>query len=285
MLAKIGAKSQEDLVSYLPADIRFNGKLRIDDGKSEFEIIDYFKVAAARNANGYESFLGAGVYHHFRPVLVDTVVSRGEFLTSYTPYQAEISQGTLASVFEFQTMLCQLTGMDVANASMYDVSSAVPEAAMMAARVTGRPRVLIARSVHPEYREVLRTYAKYQGMPVEEFAYDAETGAADLADLESKLDSNTAAVILQSPNFFGVVESVRPAAEIAHAKGALLVDVFSEAVALGILAPPVDADIVAGELQSFAIAPSYGGPFAGVIACQERFVRQMPGRLVGETKD
>src|SRR5262252_1464466 len=157
MLAVIGAKTEEDLVSYLPRDVRFDSKLAIEDGKSEYEIIDYFKQQATRNANGYESFLGAGVYHHFRPVLVDTVVSRGEFLTSYTPYQAEISQGTLTTIFEFQTMLCQLTGMDVANASMYDGSTATPEAAMMAVRITGRDKVLIARGVHPEYREVLRT--------------------------------------------------------------------------------------------------------------------------------
>jgi glycine dehydrogenase subunit 1 len=218
-------------------------------------------------------------------VLVDAVVSRSEFLTSYTPYQAEISQGTLTAIFEFQTMLCQLTGMDVANASMYDGSSAVPEAAMMAARVTNRERVIVSRSLHPEYREVLRTYAKYQGLDVEEFAYDAETGAADGADLESKMDDATAAVIIQSPNFFGIVENVKEAAAIAHAKGALLVFVFSEAVSLGLLEPPRDADIVAGELQSFAIAPSYGGPFAGIIACKEKFMRQLPGRLVGETKD
>src|SRR5690349_2060762 len=192
MLAKIGAKSQEDLVSYLPADIRFNGKLRIDDGKSEFEIIDYFKVAAAQNANGYPSFLGAGVYSHFRPVLVDTIVGRGEFLTSYTPYQAEISQGVLTAIFEFQTMICQLTGMDVANASMYDGSTAMAEAALMAARITGKGRVLVARSVHPEYREVLRTYTKNQGLPVEEFGYVAEAGALDTEDLDRKMDDLTA---------------------------------------------------------------------------------------------
>ena len=150
-----------------------------------------------------------GVYNHFRPVLVDTVVSRGEFLTSYTPYQAEISQGTLTTIFEFQTMICQLTGMDVANASMYDGSTAVPEAAMMAVRATGKGRVLIARTVHPEYREVLRTYAKNQGMPVEEFGYVQETGAIDLEDLERKMDPLTAAVIVQSPNFFGIVDQVK----------------------------------------------------------------------------
>jgi glycine cleavage system pyridoxal-binding protein P len=178
MLAVIGAQSEEDLVAYLPADVRFQKRLAIEDGKSEYEIVDYFKQLAGRNAAGYPSFLGAGVYNHFRPVLVDAVVSRGEFLTSYTPYQAEISQGTLTSIFEFQTMVCQLTGMEVANASMYDGSSAVPEAAMMAVRITGRDKVLIARSVHPEYREVLRTCTQHQGMPVEELAYDADGNRA-----------------------------------------------------------------------------------------------------------
>jgi glycine dehydrogenase subunit 1 len=225
------------------------------------------------------------VYQHYRPVLVDTVVSRGEFLTSYTPYQAEISQGTLTTIFEFQTMICQLTGMDVANASMYDGSTATPEAAMMAVRITGRNGVAIARTVHPEYREVLRTYAKHQGLPVAEFGYDAHSGQIDLEDLERTVTGQTAAVIVQSPNFFGVIDNWKAAAEIAHKKGALLIFLFTEAVSLGLLAPPIDADIVAGELQSFAISPSYGGPFAGIIAAKERFIRQMPGRLVGETKD
>ncbi|HEY3456755.1 MAG TPA: aminomethyl-transferring glycine dehydrogenase subunit GcvPA [Bryobacteraceae bacterium] len=284
MLAKIGAKSLEDLVSYLPADVRFNGKLQIDDGKSEFEIVDYFKAAAAHNANGYASFLGAGVYNHYRPVLVDTVVSRGEFLTSYTPYQAEISQGTLTSIFEFQTMVCQLTGMDVANASMYDGSSAVPEAAMMAVRVTRRDRVLIARTVHPEYREVLATYTRHQGIPVDEIAY-AKNGRLDLDDLKKKLTNEVAAVIIQTPNFFGLLEQVKEIAALVQSKGALLVVVFTEAVALGLIEPPREADIVVGELQSFAISPSYGGPYAGIIATHEKYIRQIPGRLVGETVD
>jgi len=285
MLSTLGIDSLEDLFSYLPDDVRYQGTLDIPPGKSEYEIVDYFKARGAEMASGYASFLGAGVYNHYRPVLCDVVVSRGEFLTSYTPYQAEISQGTLTTIYEFQTMICQLTGMDVANASMYDGSSAVPEAAMMAIRITGRDRVLVSRTVHPEYREVLRTYAQHQGMPIEEFGYADETGAVDVSELESKLDNKTAAVIVQSPNFFGVVENIAAVAGLAHAKGALLVDVFTEAVALGLLEPPRDADIVAGELQSFAISPSYGGPFAGVIATKEKFIRQIPGRLVGETKD
>ena len=285
MLSACGVRSPDDLFAHLPEAARLNRPLALPAGISEYEIVDYFRSRAEENASGYASFLGAGVYRHYRPVLVDAVVSRGEFLTSYTPYQAEISQGTLTAIFEFQTMICQLTGMDVANASMYDGSTAVPEAAMMAARVTGRNRVLVARSVHPEYREVLRTYARNQGMTVEEFGYLAETGAIDLEDLERRLDAATAAVIVQSPNFFGMVEQVKSAAEIAHRHGALLAMVFTEAVSLGILEPPADADIVAGELQSFAISPSYGGPFAGIIATKEKYMRQLPGRLVGQTTD
>jgi glycine dehydrogenase subunit 1 len=285
MLDACGVAAPEELFSHLPEAVKLNRPLNLDRGISEYDIVRYFRDRAADCANGYASFLGAGVYNHFRPVLVDTVVSRGEFLTSYTPYQAEISQGTLTTIFEFQTMICQLTGMDVANASMYDGSTAVPEAAMMAVRATGKGRVLVANSVHPEYREVLATYARHQGMPVAEFGYHAETGAIDLEDLERRIDDFTAAVIIQRPNFFGIVESVKPAAEIAHRKGALLVVVFSEAVSLGILEPPADADIVAGELQSFAISPSYGGPYAGIIATKEKLIRQVPGRLVGQTTD
>jgi glycine dehydrogenase subunit 1 len=285
MLASCGLESAEDLFAHLPDDVRLKQPLALAPGISEYEIVDYFRARAAENANRYASFLGAGVYAHYRPVMVDTVVSRGEFLTSYTPYQAEISQGTLTTIFEFQTMMCQLTGMDVANASMYDGSTTVPEAALMAARVTGRNRVLAARTVHPEYREVLRTYARHGHLSVDEFGYAPDSGHLNLEDLEEKMDDQTAVVIIQSPNFFGIVEDTKAAAALAHKRGALLVVVFTEAVSLGILQPPTDADIVAGELQSFAIAPSYGGPYAGIIATKERFVRQMPGRLVGETLD
>jgi glycine dehydrogenase subunit 1 len=285
MLDACGVSSPEELFAHLPEAVRLNRPLDLAPGISEYEIVQYFRDRAAECATGYASFLGAGVYNHYRPVLVDAVVSRGEFLTSYTPYQAEIAQGTLTSIFEFQTMICQLTGMDVANASMYDGSTAVPEAASMAVRATGRRRVLVARSVHPEYREVLATYARNQGMPVVEFGYVAESGNLDLEDLERRMDSLTAAVIVQTPNFFGIVEQVKAAAEIAHRHGALLIVVFTEAVSLGLLEPPADADIVAGELQSFAISPSYGGPYAGIIATREKYVRQMPGRLVGETTD
>ena len=284
MLAAIGLTLEEDLIAYLPADVRFDKRLNIADGKSEYEIVDYFKQRGAEAANGYASFLGAGVYHHYRPVVVDTVVSRAEFLTSYTPYQAEIAQGTLTSIFEFQTMVCQLTGMEVANASMYDGSSAVPEAAMMAVRITRRDKVLVAKTVHPEYREVLRTYTQHQGIPVEELPY-AKNGHLDFDHLKKQLDDGVAAVIVQTPNFFGVLEQIGEISHVLAKHGVLLVVVFTEAVALGLIEPPKEADIVVGELQSFAISPTYGGPYAGIIATREKYIRQIPGRLVGETTD
>src|SRR4051812_46652332 len=251
MLEACGVSTPEELFAHLPEAVRLNRPLDLAPGISEYEIVQYFKDRAAANANDYASFLGAGVYNHYRPVMVDTVVSRGEFLTSYTPYQAEISQGILTSIFEFQTMVCQLTGMDVANASMYDGSTSVPEAAMMAVRVTRRDKVLIARSVHPEYRETLEASTQHQGMPVEEIRFGKD-GRVDLDDVKAKLDESVAALIIQTPNFFGVLEQVKALSDLAHSKGALLVVAFSEAVALGLIEPPSDADIVVGELQSFA---------------------------------
>ena len=294
MLDSMGLESADELFAQIPEPLRLKRPLEIPAGQSEYEIIDYFRSLAAENVScdgGPEqdlasaSFLGAGVYRHYRPVVIDPLVTRGEFLTAYTPYQAEISQGTLTTIFEFQTMICQLTGMDVANASMYDGSTAVPEAAMMAVRITKRDKILVAESVHPEYRQVLDTYRRHQKIPAELVAYDAETGGIDFDDLEAKLGEDVAAVIVQSPNFFGVVEETRRAAELAHSQGALLVVVFTEAVSLGLLEPPSEADIVVGELQSFAHPPSYGGPFVGVLAAKQKYIRQMPGRLVGETVD
>ncbi len=285
MLTAIGARSLEDLYSHLPAEVLQRSPLAIAPGKSEYDIVDYFRARGAECGADYPSFLGAGVYRHYRPVLVDTVVSRGEFLTSYTPYQAEIAQGTLTTIFEFQTMICQLTGMEAANASMYDGSTAVPEAAMMAARITGRDHIAVSGALHPEYRQVLETSVRNQGLPVTGFGYDEATGGLDVESLERAVDGRTAAVIIQSPNFLGVVENIKQAAEIAHRAGALLIVAFTEAVSLGLLEPPREADIVCGELQSFAISPSYGGPFAGIMACKEKFLRQMPGRIVGQTKD
>jgi glycine dehydrogenase subunit 1 len=288
MLREIGASSIDDLFAIIPEEYRLTRDLAIPRQMGESEIVDHFKAAAAKNANGYASFLGAGVYRHYRPVLIDAIVQRGEFLTSYTPYQAEITQGTLQAIFEFQTMICELTGMDIANASMYDGSTAAPEAAMMAMRVTGRDGVVVARTVHPEYREVMRTYAQHReassGHATQEIGY-GEDGRIDLVSLERAVSEQTACVLVQSPNFFGVIEDISAIAEIAHKKGALLVVAIAEAVSLGIVRPPVEADVVIMEAQSFGVAPSYGGPFCGVIAAKEKYVRQMPGRLVGETKD
>jgi len=284
MLDAIGVKSVDELFSTIPEAYRLKKPLNLPGPLSEPEIIEYFQARAAENSLEYTSFLGAGVYNHLRSVITDTILQRGEFLTSYTPYQAEISQGTLQAIFEFQTLMCQLTGQDVANASMYDGSTATTEAVLMAERLTGKRRVLVARSVHPEYREVLKTYAKNSGLRVEEIGYTA-AGSLDAKGLHSALRDDVCAVVVQSPNFFGAMESLGPLAEAAHASGALLVTAIAEGVSLGVMKPPAEADIVAMESQSFGLAPSYGGPFAGVIASKDKFVRQMPGRLAGQTVD
>jgi glycine dehydrogenase subunit 1 len=285
MLAEIGAASIDDLFASIPAEYRLDRDLDVPRQQAESEIVQYFRAAGDRNSTGVASFLGAGAYRHYRPVIIDSLVQRGEFLTSYTPYQAELAQGTLQAIFEFQTMIAELTGMDVANASMYDGSTGAAEAVMMAVRVTGRHKAVVASTVHPEYREVLATYAKHQGLPAAIVGYDAKTGRIDLDALGAAVSAETAAVLVQSPNFFGVVEDIAAIAEIAHAKGALLIVSIAEAVSLGIVRPPLEADIVAMEAQSFGVALSYGGPFCGVIAAKEQYVRQMPGRLVGQTID
>ena len=273
------------MFAVIPAEYRLDRDLDVPRQQAESEIIDYFRAAGQKNATDYASFLGAGAYRHYRPVIIDSLVQRGEFLTSYTPYQAEITQGTLQAIFEFQTMIAELTGMDVANASMYDGSTGAAEAVMMAVRVTGRHKAVVATTVHPEYREVLATYAKHQGLPSTLVGYDRETGRVDLTALEAAVTDETAAVLVQSPNFFGVIEDIPAIAAIAHAKGALLIVSIAEAVSLGVVRPPVEADIVSMEAQSFGVALSYGGPFCGVIAAKEQYVRQMPGRLVGQTVD
>ena len=298
MLAEIGVPSIESLFETIPAEYRLTDDLKIPRQHSESEVLDRFRAFAGGVASGdaaelaakpasklFASFLGAGAYRHYRPVIIDSLVQRGEFLTSYTPYQPEIAQGTLQAMFEFQTMICELTGMEIANASMYDGSTGAAEAVLMACRVTGRQGAVVARTVHPEYREVMKTVTQHQGIPITEFGYDAATGRVDLAALDAAITEETAAVLIQSPNFFGTIEDVATVAEIAHAKGALLIVSIAEAVSLGIVKAPVEADIVSLEAQSFGVAVGYGGPYCGVIACKEKFLRQMPGRLVGETKD
>ncbi len=284
MLAAVGAKSIDDLFSSIPERFRLKQALKLPGPFSEAEVIQYFKERASENSVGYTSFLGAGVYNHLRSVVTDAIIQRGEFLTSYTPYQAEITQGTLQAIFEFQTLMCQLTGQQVANASMWDGSTATTEAVLMAERITGRTRVLVARSLHPEYREVLATYAKNSGLQVEEIPYSAD-GTVDQNILQSMLKDDVGAVVVQSPNFFGAIEPIAGLAEIVHTSGALLVTTITEGVSLGVVKPPSEADIVAMEGQSFGLAPSYGGPFVGVLASRDKFVRQMPGRLTGQTID
>jgi glycine dehydrogenase subunit 1 len=284
MLKAIGARSIDDLFESIPAEYRLERDLKIPRQMAESEIVDWFRERSRENGDGHATFLGAGAYHHYRPVIIDSLISRGEFLTAYTPYQAEISQGTLQSIFEFQTMVCELTGMEVANASMYDGSTAAAEAVMMAVRLTGRRSVIVARSVHPEYREVLSTYAFHQGMPTATVPF-TETGRIDLKAVEKAVSAETACVLIQSPNFFGTIEDVETIAEIAHRNGAMLVVSIAEAVSLGIVEPPRSADIIAMEAQSFGVPLTFGGPYCGVIATREVYVRQMPGRLVGQATD
>lgn len=284
MLKAIGAQSQDDLFAPIPAEYRLNRDLNVPRQMAESEIVDWFRERSRENGDGYATFLGAGAYYHYRPVIIDSLISRGEFLTAYTPYQAEVSQGTLQSIFEFQTMICELTGMEVANASMYDGSTAAAEAAMMALRLTGRRSAVVARSVHPEYREVLATYAHHLDLPIETAEF-TESGRLDLQKLERLVSDETACVLIQSPNFFGTIEDVEAIAEIAHKHGAMLVVSIAEAISLGIVEPPRQADIIAMEAQSFGVPLSFGGPYCGVIATREQYVRQMPGRLVGQTTD
>ena len=298
MLEAIGVASIEDLFETIPAEYRLTEDLKIPRQHGESEVLDRFRAFAGNIASGdpaelasapasklFASFLGAGAYRHYKPVIIDSLVQRGEFLTSYTPYQPEIAQGTLQAMFEFQTMICELTGMEIANASMYDGSTGAAESVMMAVRVTGRNAAVVARTVHPEYREVLKTTTQHQGIPATEVGYDVATGRVDLKALDAAITDDTACVLIQSPNFFGTIEDVAAIAEIAHKKGALLIVSIAEAVSLGIVKAPVEADIVSLEAQSFGVSVGYGGPYCGVIACKEKFLRQMPGRLVGETKD
>src|SRR5271154_3944998 len=284
MLKQIGASSIDDLFSTIPQEYRLQRDLDVPRQMGESEIVDYFRSAAKNSAAGYTSFLGAGAYRHYRPVIIDSLVQRGEFLTSYTPYQAEITQGTLQAIFEFQTMVCELTGMEIANASMYDGSTGAAESVSMAVRITHRSGVFVARTVHPEYREVMHTYAQHQGLAAQALPF-GDDGRLDLAALEQSISEETACVLIQSPNFFGVIEDIPAIAEIVHKKGALLIVSIAEAISLGVVRPPAEADIVSLEAQSFGVALSYGGPYCGVIAAKEKYLRQMPGRLVGETVD
>ena len=286
MLEAIGAASVDDLLSAVPASLRRTAAIDLPAGESEPDLMRRLKAMAARNADAdrVPSFLGAGVYSHFQPAVVPHLALRAEFLTSYTPYQPEVAQGTLQAIFEFQTMVAALFGMEIANASMYDGSTALAEAVLMARRVTKRDRFLVARSVHPEYLEVVRTYCRRIGLVLEEVPA-GPSGAIDPGRLA--LDERVAAVVVGYPNFFGVVEPLPELAEAAHRVGALLVTSTPEALALGLLKGPgaLGADIATGEGQSFGVPLSFGGPHVGLFATRERYLRQMPGRLAGETVD
>jgi glycine dehydrogenase subunit 1 len=285
MLGVVGLSSAKELFRSIPADVQLDRPLNVTDPLSEHEVLSDLNAMAAKNtAVGKPSFLGAGVYSHYSPTIVDHLIQRSEFFTSYTPYQPEISQGTLQYIFEFQTLVCQLTGMEVANASMYDGSTAMAEAYLMAQRVTRRDKIVVAASVHPEYREVAATYTKHGDAEIVTVPFDEQTGC--LTDT-SALDDSTAALVVQSPNFFGCVEDLNNLAEAAHAVGALFIVVVTEAISLGLLKPPgaCGADIVVGEGQSFGVPMSFGGPHVGLFATQEKFVRQMPGRLCGVAYD
>ncbi|GAB7386788.1 aminomethyl-transferring glycine dehydrogenase subunit 1 [Bacillaceae bacterium] len=286
MLSFLGIRSVEELFADVPREVRYEGKLNLSPALSEPELVRHMTELARKNAHTkeYVSFLGAGVYEHYVPSVVGHVISRSEFYTAYTPYQPEISQGELQAMFEFQTMICELTGMDAANSSLYDGATAVAEGAALAAGHTKRGKVVVSRTVHPETREVLQSYCRGQNIEVREVGY--KEGVTDLSALEREVDAQTAAVIVQYPNFFGAVEDLAQIERIAHGQNALFI-VSANPLALGILQPPgaFHADVVAGDVQPCGIPLQFGGPHGGYFAVKEHLVRRMPGRVVGQTKD
>lgn len=287
MLTRIGVSSVEELFRSVPDDLKIKQNLDVPDALTEPELIERMEEIARQNSyHNYLSFLGAGAYSHIIPSVVDYLSSRGEFLSPYTPYQAEVSQGTLQIIFEFQTLIAQLTGMDIANASLYDGASGAAEAVLMAHRLKSRPKVLVAKNVHPQYRTVIQTYTRNLDLSVEEIAY-SDRGEVDMGDLNKKLNEDVSAVVIQSPNFFGVIENLEDISALAHEHQSLSVAVVAEPVSLGILEPPgnLGADIITGEGQSFGLPLSFGGPYLGFMACRKEFLRQFPGRIAGETKD
>lgn len=287
MLARIGVSSPSELFNPIPEEIKLGRVLEVPSPMTEPELIHHFEAVAQKNKlHDYLSFLGAGAYSHVTPYIVDYISSRGEFISPYTPYQPEVSQGTLQVIFEFQTLICQLSGMEIANASLYDGASGAAEAVLMAHRLKGKPKVLVAKTLHPQYRKTIQTYVKNLGIQIEEIDY-SERGDVDFEDLERKLDDNTTAVVSQSPNFMGTVEDLKKLSELAHGHDALSIAVVAEAISLGILEAPgkLGADIVTGEGQSFGLPLSFGGPYLGFMACRKEFIRQFPGRIAGQTED
>jgi glycine dehydrogenase subunit 1 len=291
MLAALGMDSVDDLFADIPARLR-SSPLRLDPPEPEQLLMGRLAGLAGRNRVDLASFLGAGAYRHFSPPLVDQILLRGEWYTAYTPYQPEVSQGTLQSIYEYESLIAELVGLDVVSASHYDGAAATAEAALMTCRATGRRRVLVSRAVHPHYRQVLRTYVDGAGLDVDDVPLVAEghdAGTTDLAALERLLadaGQPPAGVILAQPSFYGLLEPMAEAGRLAHAAGALFVAVV-EPVSLAVLAPPgaYGADVAAGEGQALGIPPQYGGPYLGILACTDALVRQIPGRLVGMTTD
>lgn len=286
MLERLGLHSIEQLYEDIPCEVRLRKDLALPAPLSEMELVNHMKALAAKNktAEEYACFLGAGAYDRYIPSVVKHVLARQEFYTSYTPYQPEISQGTLQAIFEYQTMVCELTGMDVANASMYDGASALAEAVCMACQATGRGKVLVARSVHPQSREVIATYSGFRGIEVQEIGY--ADGRVDIDELKWHMSRDVAAVAVQNPNFFGVIELLDEIAEVVHQFGGLLV-VSANPIALAVLKAPghCGADIVVGEGQPLGNPLNFGGPYLGFMATTQKLMRRMPGRIVGQTVD
>jgi len=286
MLTAIGVEQVEELFRDIPAQLFLNRPLQLPPAMSESELVTSLHKIASRNANlgDYTCFLGAGAYDHYIPSVIDHVIGRSEFYTAYTQYQPEISQGYLQALWEYQSMICQLTGMGVSNASMYDGGTALAEAAMMACNVTGRSEVLVANTVHPHYRTVLSTYGMDQDYTITEFGY--QDGTVNLEELTQLMSKKIGAILIQSPNFFGCIEDVKKIADLAHAQGTLLI-VAVDPISLGILEAPgiLGADIVVGEGQPMGLAPAFGGPYLGFFAATEKLMRKMPGRIVGQTVD
>ncbi len=286
MLEAIGASSVAELFANIPSSLRLNRPLDIPPAMGELELTQHLQALAAKNEHVGQKvcFLGGGSYDHFVPAVVDAIASRGEFYTSYTPYQPEVSQGNLQVMFEYQTLICQLTGMDVSNASLYDGGSAAAEAVLLCMSVTKRKKVVTTSSVHPEYREIIETYLAF--LDAELVIVGAPDGTVSLDQIDQAVDEHTACVLLQQPNFFGCVEDVERVAELAHARGALMV-VACDPISLGLLKRPGDvgADVIVAEGQSLGTPMQFGGPYLGIMACREEFVRRMPGRIAGQTVD
>ncbi len=286
MQAVIGAGSIEELFADIPQKFRIRQMPGIPASLSEQETLGLMQAIAAKNRMPRVTLTGAGAYVHYIPAVVGHIIGRAEFYTAYTPYQAEISQGILQAIYEYQTMIAHLTGTEIANASMYDGASAMAEAAVLCAKMSNRSRIVVARSVHPQYRQVLQTYSWANGYTITEMPYTA-TGQLDLAALQNALDDSVAAVVVQSPNFFGCIEEITPIADAAHKNGALLIAGFTDGTSLGVLKPAgaSGADFVVGEGQSFGNPVNYGGPYLGIFAAREKFLRRIPGRLAGATVD